>query len=859
MESYKKSNIVVQTKITAIDDLGKEVPVAPPRRKRPSNAAQLADKQPGGFKELFGNNISRRSSIDSSMQVERVSSAEKEGKEAQYKRSQSAVNLSPSTVLTKHTIENRPVVSFPQSAVPSSTPSPDRIENGLQRKVSRVGNKKSDKFFGENLSDCLSDEPIVGEPVQAEGQPDATSTSTPLPAHVDTKDEIDIFIERNISQQNVEKILKEAIIEPASISITDEIDITSKPRTESDGVLLINEDDPKLPEKHNSLDKKAEFLMAMLDDENLYKDVTDDASTTTGETVVAAPRRRHSKTQEAAKQVAEAVETNIEKLIVSNVKAVIDQSVDDDEEQYKGRQPVEEPIIVPKRKHYGHICDGDHLHEHVHTGHHHESDHTDSKSANVSSVQEVKTTPEVAVRSSANVASEPIACPKKPKRDFALYEKARQNSSSNPSSPEEPTPVKRTLRKKNRHQSAENLLNPETDSSPDKKAPVLARHRQGSNGDEKLESILKKCKSSQSFLTQELMSQIVDRVYGFQDPYAEDHGYDDHSTKVAPNSKLTTRKISTTKRDVSVASIKEDATEEDNSVKTASPLAAENKPDEVIQMKIGSTVETSHPADKVGHVIAEASSVVSPSAVEKKTSEENRQAKKKANEESIRHKKSKEETHSFIEMEKLHAHPGHKRIHKPEHFQTISHPHIAEDIQKILSTQNPDEGAISHVLDDIYKSNSSILDEFQKYLNEGISDDQDSDGKTETNNNNRKDEKPVTKRTTEPNLVASDTDDGVKKLTFVNVNGERRDSIVDVDQWFNKHTEFANQPRRGSESGIEAGYNTKKIFPFGKLDKGPTGASEFFESKATAATTEIVASDEKDTNEEHSTLLKYLK
>lgn len=850
MEGWHRATLTVPTTIKTIDENGKEVPIPPPRRKRTSQEGQHIEKPKSGFKELFGQNISRRSSCDSAMHIERAAAADKEKFEAQQRRTQSAANLMPAETLAKLHIEPRPVVTIPQPLVSSSssTPSPDRPV--LQRKVSRVGNKKSDKFFGENLSDCLSDEPIENEPVEEPIHQVSVDPATASAVEMlgTTKDDIDIFIEQNITQRSVEDIVKSTTIEPRTISINDEIVITdNEPTNEAPSKLA--DMDGMVHEKRDSLDKKAEFLMAMLDDDKLYKTPSNDnASTTTDETVVAAPRRKHSKQQEAEVLRADAVE----KQMVKDSRAAgpqLEPAVDE-ADYYKGRAPVEEPIIVPKRRHYGHICDKDH----DHSVHQHEAVHGhDEPDARppVSIETQIIPVAEVASIVAPVQASAPIACPKKPKRDFALYEKSKQSTSSGSSSPEEPKPVKRMLRKKQRPSSVENLLSTDLDSSPEKNAAVpVPERRRPLRTDEKLDSKLKKCKSSSSFLTQELMNQIVERVYGFQDPYAEDHGYDDYSTKVTMNSKLTTRKISTTKREANVPSIEEDSREDER----RDDIALVDEKVEIITKEEAAPVERA----TAGH--------------DEEITMDRRREIERALQGNVEHKKSKQETLSFIELEKLHAHPGHKRVAHTETTQAVSQPHIAEDIEKILSTTNPDEEAISHVLDDIYKTNSSILDEFQKYLNEGISDDQDSDGKPPTSDHVivKKDgdhvgvKKIITTHTTtvgQPKTVtvAYEIENGNKKPLLVEVNGERRASIVDVDQWFLKHKEFTDHPRRGSESGIPAGYDTKKLFPFGKLDKGSSGATEFFDTKIQSRSVENIGGNHNESAVEHSTLLKFMK
>lgn len=879
MEGWHRATLTVPTKITTIDANGKEIPIPPPRRKRPSQEAHALEKPKSGFKELFGQNISRRSSCDSTMYVERVASAEKEKME-QQRRSQSTANLMPAETVTALNIDPRPVVTIPQSLVSSSTTTPSPSDRPLlQRKVSRVGNKKSDKFFGENLSDCLSDEPIVSDSVdellqevaiRAEASSTATTEVIADTTSVATKDNIDIFIERNLPQpQNIEEIVKSATVEPSQISISDEIVIklnecvTNELSNIEKSVESASDDRP-VQTKRDSLDKKAEFLMAMLDDDILYKDGSNDIeSTTTDETViaavVAAPRRKHSKQQEVDKLIVDAAETvveQIEKEAIASVRAAVPQTSVDETDHYKGLAPVEEPIIVPKRRHYGHICDGDHDHSvHDHQGH----DEPDTRPP-VSIESQIIPIAAVTESSAQATSTAPIACPKKPKRDFALYEKSKQSSSSaSPSSsPEQPKPAKRTPRKKERPSSVENLLSANLESSPEKenipkagsdprRVPRLAdRH----------DSKLKKAISSSSFLTQELMNQIVERVYGCQDPFDEVHGYDDGSTRVMPISKTTARKISTTRREVPSA-IEEEVREE--AVRTEATPAPSTANEQVQSVEKVETVPIAF--------------VKSDTNDTDEITMDRRREIERALANNAEHKQRKEDTLSFIELEKLHAHPGRKQVvHTEIIHHTVAQPHIVEDIEKILKTANPDDEAISHVLDDIYKSNNSILEEFQKYLDEEVSDDQDSDSKEATTAHKivKKDRAhPVevhtmtTTHTTsagEPQsvTVAYEIEDGVKKPLFVNVNGERRDSIVDVDQWFLKHNEFGDHPRRGSESGVHVGYDTKKLFPFGKLDKSHSGATEFFETKNQDGVEEDVPVEPKVVDE-HSTLLKFMK
>lgn len=63
-----------------------------------------------------------------------------------------------------------------QNVLQTRTDIEERKETTLERKL-RVGNKKTDKFFGESLSDHLSDEPIVTSEKMNKDEVDRSSTS----------------------------------------------------------------------------------------------------------------------------------------------------------------------------------------------------------------------------------------------------------------------------------------------------------------------------------------------------------------------------------------------------------------------------------------------------------------------------------------------------------------------------------------------------------------------------------------------------------------------------------------------------------------------------------------------------------
>lgn len=468
------------------DDGDKSQPVAPPRRKR-SSMLVSPDQQPCGFKELFGNNGSRRSSSESILN--------------DSKRPSNAftnVNLNENDNFNESIVTvPLPITSSPAAELMANAAlqiNVPKAENRLQRKVSRVGNKKSDKFFGENLSDCLSDEPVTPEPDCEE------TTKQESPMKRVEKDSIDEFIEKNVP-----------------------------------GVYDGSEDDvdkSKEAEHKAYLDKKAEFLMAMLEnqEESLEKSVP------------VAPKRRHSRP--ISMEIVDQNEPVEVKMVAAETQATGQNaeksSKNDDEERYIGLTPVNEPIIVPRRR-SKHICDDDEmLRQHLHNNDHEQIE-------TVSTNAEIKPT-EISIAE----INEQIIVPVKPKRDFSVYENTpiKSQTNENNSHLEDATKEKPVPRK--RHLSQGNLL-ARISSSDEKVSNEIIQQPQQ----------LKKCNSQQSFFSQELMNQMADRVYGFQDPYDIDHNAcDDGSTKVAPNSKLTVRKISVVRKDsTNVEPIKEDINE----------------------------------------------------------------------------------------------------------------------------------------------------------------------------------------------------------------------------------------------------------------------------------------------------------
>lgn len=771
-DGWRKTTLTVPGKIETEDDVKDDGPVAPPRKKRLSMLSP--EQQPCGFAELFGNNISRRSSYDSVLNERTATS------NALQQKRMSDANLT----LNAGETETKVPLPLPESetsaAMAAATISPTKPEHRLQRKISRVGNKKSDKFFGENLSDCLSDEPVTPESQTAENAP--------------AKDELDHFIDAIISVQGTADANANAL----------KVDSTGGAEDDDD-------------ENKTSLDRKAEFLMAMLDDKNLYKDATAEE-----QEVILAPKRRSLNLASLQKGESETiVVTQGEKNVnteVKHEKSELNNKLEtvDDTDHYKGMEPVDEPIIVPSRRQpKPHICDDeDHLHVHIHHP--------------VQKIEQIDQ-PKIDKDREVSIAEiiEQIITPKKPKRDLAVYEKTILQNESAPVQSQadvaKEKPIPRT-----RHLSQGNLMSPTRPSTTIelsvsatavdvvKTAPDSPRV--------KAEKVLKKCVSQQSFLTQEMMGQIVDRVYGFKDQIDDlDDSYDDGSSKVSPHSKLTTRKISVARKEP--APIHENPSKE--------------KSNESLRVKIVSI----GPVAVIHTIETPLQSTVSTT----------------------------QSSVDFLNFERIHSDVPDKSPEQPSTpvnsidsiEATIGAINSTEPMPSIETTTIENTMPIKHVLDDIYSSNRSILDGFQRYLEFekkappiattesstiGSSDDENTDS-------------DVTVKDINANENGIDIEVHNKVLRAID-GGERRDSIVEVDQWFLKHNDksFGSDSRRDSNSSN--GYDTRKVFPFGKSEPG--AGTEFFDSQSKSGKmVEISSKNENkahdDESVEHSTLLKYLK
>ncbi|XP_035794405.1 uncharacterized protein LOC118467713 isoform X2 [Anopheles albimanus] len=237
-------------------------------------------------------------------------------------------------------------------------PTTAELERSPAAQIPRVGNRKSDRFFGEHLSDSLTPEQ---EAKDAQERPRRREKSIPK----DDVDKIEKFVEKmddtkpvaqkvanqkssqDSSTQRQKDIEKDEV--PAALPKTAPPDEAPAGENEEDLIKYIG----RTVSGNSQLGSRAEFLMAMLEDYN-------------------------------------------------------------DSVRYEGMQPIEEPLIVPKKRKSRHICDDhDHLHEKLHAHEKGESTKEEKPAANI-----------ILTEASIEVA------PRKPSRDFSKYKPLDKESSA---------------------------------------------------------------------------------------------------------------------------------------------------------------------------------------------------------------------------------------------------------------------------------------------------------------------------------------------------------------------------------------------------------------------------------------------
>lgn len=696
-DGWRKVNLTVPNDKPAAENVR---PIVPPRRKR-SSTNQIASQR-CGFKELFGSYESPHSSCNSLSKCAVNRTPKKEPETFQIHRlskSISDINISEqksncysNTAETLRVPLARPLSLIVQEEYKQ------RSGLSLKRNVSRVGNKKSDKFFGENISDCLSDEPLKPDP------------------------------------DNIPKNILAAYSTEISKSILNS--------TNANGLISngANDDESLLElDRKRILDKKAEFLMAMLDNDDEQND---------GGIIIKVPPRKSSLGK---------MENHCEP-INSNEHPTVEQNV------IKKTVPGEKLTVAPPK--FPRAKD---MSENQNQG---------------------KLVPDN-VKAETQVNEEKKLHSSNPLINGEIFD-------NRPDTTMDVKPVKRV-----RHLSQENLMSRRIISTRSKdmidllQMEAMTKSQQANSQDK---HILKRYNSQQSFLTNDLMCRIADRVYGLRDPFEiDDHIYDDGSSKCVPSSKLATRKVSAHRKESVVTRIDENV-EENKSIENQ----ISNSPTIITETEIHITainglehiVETKSLMLKCGDFI-----------------------------EAERTFDMESKTFSSMNKNILLA----QTQMKPESIASLAEINDSIQMDVPIASEN-DESTQSKPMAD---SESSIMLSHSNESKDSINRDEQS-------------------------LKHSITNRLLKTYSDGNENGKRRDSIDDLNQWFLKHKDLSDVPRRGSFDCV--GYDTKRVYPFGKSDAG--AGSNFFENKTLSKSLDNISNDPKDkfdTPGDHSILLKYLK
>uniref|UniRef100_A0A182LW96 Microtubule-associated protein futsch n=1 Tax=Anopheles culicifacies TaxID=139723 RepID=A0A182LW96_9DIPT len=338
-------------------------PVAPPRKKRGATLdgryrSDEALKVKNGFQDVFGRE-SRRHSCDvpsvtrpASMPPPRPDVA------ALPARQTSCFEIDASNDAFSD------FSKVPTTAELEKTPSTSQIP--------RVGNRKSDKFFGERLADSLSPDQQTPSDEQKKPKKDKSNPSLVR----EDVDKIEKFVESKDTLSEV-RPKQETQLE------TRESNVSPDPNTKEGEDLMKYID--RTVARDNQIGRRAEFLMAMLEDYN-------------------------------------------------------------DSVRYEGMQPVEEPLIVPKRRKSKHICDDhDHMHNKL------QAHERDASVANV-------------IRTEVSIEH----APRKPSRDFSRYKPIDVDPSSGGSDGEQSSAVRpvRTKQKTKQRDTASPLPPPPPSEPP---------------------------------------------------------------------------------------------------------------------------------------------------------------------------------------------------------------------------------------------------------------------------------------------------------------------------------------------------------------------------------------------------------
>ncbi|XP_035909894.1 uncharacterized protein LOC118511213 isoform X3 [Anopheles stephensi] len=455
-------------------------PVAPPRKKRGATLdgryrSDEALKVKNGFQDVFGRE-SRRHSCDVPS-VTRPASVPPP-------RPDVAGLPARQTSCFEIDASNDAFSDFskvPTTAELERTPSTSQIP--------RVGNRKSDKFFGERLADSLSPDQENARDEQRKPKKDRSNSSLVR----NDVDKIEKFVEhRETTTEMRQKSTPEKQPEQPRESAAPS---PSANKTEGEDLMKYID---RTVKGDNQIGRRAEFLMAMLEDYN-------------------------------------------------------------DSVRYEGMAPVEEPLIVPKRRKSKHICDDhDHMHHKLQA---HERDA--SAGGNV-------------IRTEVSIEH----APRKPSRDFSRYkpidvdpssggsdgeqgsivrpvrtkQKTKSRESPSPVPPPDPPRFKKSLSETQFAATSTPLQPPKDEAEPKAHTPRMLKRIISMPTTENLAKeplarpdtpqrpILTKSSSSGSFSAVDLQrTRICVERFTPEDYAHRSSGADE---LVKPKSKLTTRKIS---------------------------------------------------------------------------------------------------------------------------------------------------------------------------------------------------------------------------------------------------------------------------------------------------------------------------
>ncbi len=352
------------------------------------------------------------------------------------------------------------------------------------------------------------------------------------------------------------------------------------------------------------------------------------------------------------------------------------------------------------------------------------------------------------------------------------------------------------------------------------------------------------------------MDQLVDKVYGYSlnwDDQMEEGMLhtkcNDGSEKVGPSSKLTTRKISVIKNVAPPINIQENIDE----VKKATfligtsnlrtdlpiPLVKENSSAPASQTESPGTPNTPNHIKRTDTVLE-----LLPEGAAR---------------DGLIEKIVKTENDSSPQKQTL-------------TIQT-SNPDL-DAVKVLLKSTEILQGSETSAVEDIYKKNQPIMDDFKNFLEDKKINEEMMKVANNTEVKVIIDEEVDKSHTLFPDHVSvdsigsgnesdNDSDSSAIKNKRLAIAGEpRRGSIVDHDQWFLKHRDVSGDNltilgRRGSD--CPSPYDTTKLFPFGKREKTYSESNEFFfsDDHKKSKSSDHVNTDGTASELDHSTLLKY--